>query len=297
MQTVSMSHQVSLAHSIAPSVKNLWNLAVLIVPSHNPVRKMSSPATNSLACWLQLGWNLKIYPWHKYILLTMWNNLHISCIGSRMFIIIWWRVACVWWLIKSSVTGFHVEHMSICAKNCAWCTRRLASFAFACVLVRRWWSLTSCILNPSGNTVALDEYRYLIQLLVTVWWTLSILMCSAFTGVFSSSPFFCHHLLLNIRVQHGPQQDSKFPSLMLLDCICWLRIGATLHIESLWLFADLSSTCLVWWIFNTSQWFPWLLWGLVLFPREPAHDMHHQLFVGIVYAWTSSEVGEPLVYP
>jgi len=56
MHSVSVSHQASHAHSIAPSVKNLWNLAVLIVPSHSPIRKTRSPAMTSHACWLQLGW-------------------------------------------------------------------------------------------------------------------------------------------------------------------------------------------------------------------------------------------------
>jgi len=52
MLRVLASHQASLDHSIAPSVKILWNFIVLIISHHNPVRNTSRPATTSLACWL-----------------------------------------------------------------------------------------------------------------------------------------------------------------------------------------------------------------------------------------------------
>jgi len=48
------SHHASLDLSMAPSVKNLWNLLVDINPSHKPFRKTNKPATTSLACWLRL---------------------------------------------------------------------------------------------------------------------------------------------------------------------------------------------------------------------------------------------------
>jgi len=50
MHRVLVFHQASLAHSIVPSVKNLWNLAVLMVPSHNPIKNTRSLAITSLAC-------------------------------------------------------------------------------------------------------------------------------------------------------------------------------------------------------------------------------------------------------
>jgi len=55
MHRASVSHHASFALSIALSVKNLCSFAVLIMPSHSPVKKTSNPATTSLACWLLLG--------------------------------------------------------------------------------------------------------------------------------------------------------------------------------------------------------------------------------------------------
>ena len=50
MQRVVASHQASFECSIMPSVKNLWNLSVLIVSHHRPVRKTSRPPTTLHAC-------------------------------------------------------------------------------------------------------------------------------------------------------------------------------------------------------------------------------------------------------
>jgi len=73
-----VSHHASWVRSIAPSVKNLWNFVVLIVPSQSPVKNTNKPATTSLACWPWLGWNQKMNPSWLYILFTAWNNLLAS---------------------------------------------------------------------------------------------------------------------------------------------------------------------------------------------------------------------------
>ncbi len=146
--SISVSHQASHMHSIAPSVKNLWNFIVLMVPSQSPVKNMSRSATTSLACWLWLGWNQKMKPSCIYILLTAWNSLQVGWTGSGIFIIICWRFACVCLSIKSNVAGSHVEHVSICDKNRAWWALRLAAFALAWVFVSSWWLQMSLILKP-----------------------------------------------------------------------------------------------------------------------------------------------------
>jgi len=153
-----------------------------MVPFHSPFKNTNKPVTTSHACWLLLGWKWKIYPSLMNILFTAWNSLPAGFVGSGIFIIIWHNVAWVCLSIKSSVAISYVKQVSICAWNCAWCVHRVATFALACVLVNSQWSQTGHILNPSGKTVALEEYRYSIQL-VTIWWILSILIWSTFTGV------------------------------------------------------------------------------------------------------------------
>jgi len=177
------SHQASLDHSIMPSLKNLLNLRVLIVPCHNPLRNTNNPTATSHACWLQLRWKQKIYPSWMNILLTAWKSLHVGWAGSGIIIIICQRFACICQSINSDVATSHVEHVSIWAWRWAWCAGMIATSAFAYIFVSNQWSQTNCILNPSGNTVALKAYRNSMWLCIVVWCTLLISTCSALTGI------------------------------------------------------------------------------------------------------------------
>jgi len=113
------------------------------------------------------------------ILLTVWKSLHFGLMGSGIFIMICSRLACVSLSVNSRVTISQMEHVSICMRNWAWCNWRLVASALAWILVNRQWSQTNRILNPSGNIVALEEYKYSIWLLIVIWCTLSISMCNA----------------------------------------------------------------------------------------------------------------------
>ncbi len=135
---VLSSHQASHEHSIAPSLKNLWNFLVGMMPSHKPLRNTKRPATTSRACWLRLGWNRKICPSLLNILLTAWNNFVAGWARSGIFITNCHRLASVWQSGKSRVNISQVEHIAICARNHSWCDRRQSALALACAFVKIW---------------------------------------------------------------------------------------------------------------------------------------------------------------
>jgi len=131
--------------------------------------------------------------------------------------------------IYGRVARSYMEHVYIWAKNLVWCHWRLAAFAWDWVLVMRQWSCTILILNPSRKIVAWEEYKYSILLQAVVWWTLSISMCNALTGVVLLFQSFCEPLLLlENGALPGLLSNSRYLKVVPLYHIPWPRKAAIL---------------------------------------------------------------------